>query len=976
MQEILNIIQRKLDQLLPPDFTLRREVAVNGQVVPFLAVSPIHGAIAVFIPDMPDPMIKITGGNNAPKRYLNSDEKRLAVAYWTNAAERFKSAVAVPDNMHLPETKYESEAGNVSDCGLLILTVVNVSIPCLRGALLGDKEKIVKPHFFIDGRAPESALEQYVRAYLAKKQSVAGVEWVNRNIEIWFSCDGIPPYNLKQLNQKQKELVESSTNSGYRRIKGAAGSGKSLVLAARGARLLAEGKCILFLTYNIVASRYLCEKVSEILASSNVCLDGTQVEFQHFHGLLSKIAPWSLPPKSSQKEKKDYLEIGWCQEATAILKEGSYQRYDAIFVDEGQDFRPEWWQLVRLLIKAGGEALLVADRSQNIYDREQWTESTMHGSGFRSRWITLKGCYRLPERLITPVRDFLSRFLPDDDIEMPEVPKERDGQLSGLGLNMRWIQLAEGTLSEDAASLAFREYLRLKKISSGGKDTSALQDKDVVFLTGTDACGHALENEFSLHDTLYFSTIGNRDAKLGFSMRCPSIKISTVKSFKGLESSALIIIVERGMPAVDLYVAMTRALNSEERFRIHRDSFLTVLCMEGKYADYGRTWSQQGGTFEDWTSCDASRLAKDVIIESKCSGTDSFIIQKDFFNAVMQYADGDDRADDSGEQHQILAEKLNINSNVENTHEQNIAYIHDYFFRSYTENYIFWKNVLSNPTYASYLQEKDYLNVLSYGCGTGGDIAGFLDALDGSRFFKGKSVSVSAVDGNADALKICKNVVNGLSEFHKFGINLKIETLICHADRDGFHLPSTLQKNTFDIIETSKMINEIIPLDYGAFFQFLDKVVKMNLKNDGLALIADVPVTRYTRFEISEGELGDEKEVWIPKRMTNAVSLFTKRNSDFSVVLPIVCDGCNTYCYSAKLYMYRFFNRDAPLVKSPVCCRLLARGELRNRLRSFVDEDAFFVTCYHKNGTTTSCRKHNNECGVSVSDAKDGYILQ
>ena len=44
-----------------------------------------------------------------------------------------------------------------------------------------------------------------------------------------------------ELDSRQRQLAESRTQSGFRRIKGAAGTGKSLVLAARAANLISEG---------------------------------------------------------------------------------------------------------------------------------------------------------------------------------------------------------------------------------------------------------------------------------------------------------------------------------------------------------------------------------------------------------------------------------------------------------------------------------------------------------------------------------------------------------------------------------------------------------------------------------------------------------------------------------------------------------------------------------------------------------------
>jgi hypothetical protein len=57
----------------------------------------------------------------------------------------------------------------------------------------------------------------------------------------------------------QRRYINTRTKSGYRRLKGPAGSGKSVVLAARAAQLISEGKTVLVITYNITLLHYLMD---------------------------------------------------------------------------------------------------------------------------------------------------------------------------------------------------------------------------------------------------------------------------------------------------------------------------------------------------------------------------------------------------------------------------------------------------------------------------------------------------------------------------------------------------------------------------------------------------------------------------------------------------------------------------------------------------------------------------------------------
>jgi len=59
------------------------------------------------------------------------------------------------------------------------------------------------------------------------------------------------------LSKEQEHLATTRTETGYRRIKGPAGSGKSAVLAARAAELVEAGEEVLIITFNITLRNYL-----------------------------------------------------------------------------------------------------------------------------------------------------------------------------------------------------------------------------------------------------------------------------------------------------------------------------------------------------------------------------------------------------------------------------------------------------------------------------------------------------------------------------------------------------------------------------------------------------------------------------------------------------------------------------------------------------------------------------------------------
>ena len=88
--------------------------------------------------------------------------------------------------------------------------------------------------------------------------------------------------------------------------------------------------------------------------------------------------------------------------------------YDAVIVDEGQDFTEEWWQTIRQVLKPDGEALLAADVTQDLYGTANfWTDEPMPGAGFSGDWYKLKKVYRLPGKIHEFANAFAETFLPD-----------------------------------------------------------------------------------------------------------------------------------------------------------------------------------------------------------------------------------------------------------------------------------------------------------------------------------------------------------------------------------------------------------------------------------------------------------------------------------------------------------------------------------------------------------------------------------
>lgn len=135
------------------------------------------------------------------------------------------------------------------------------------------------------------------------------------------------------------------TKSGYRRVRGSAGSGKSLALAARAAVLANEGKRVLVCTYVKPLVNYLISLVEQFIPDEF----SVQPEVVNFHKWCRDVCPDSFD-KHARNYRSKYSRYNldndfwweWVPELISDIYDkdewGTLPVYDAILVDEAHDF--------------------------------------------------------------------------------------------------------------------------------------------------------------------------------------------------------------------------------------------------------------------------------------------------------------------------------------------------------------------------------------------------------------------------------------------------------------------------------------------------------------------------------------------------------------------------------------------------------------------------------------------------------------
>lgn len=406
-----------------------------------------------------------------------------------------------------------------------------------------------------------------------------------------------------ELNSKQRALVTASGDyklpkTGYRRIKGSAGSGKSLVLAGRAAQLSAEGKDVLVVSYNITLWHYLRDlAVRHDVSGKRV----NSIVWCHFHEWCKRVcceAGWQNKYRELWKklngiqDQEEYqriltqiLEVELVQLTQQAINENieSISTFDAILVDEGQDYYLEWWNTLRQVCRKGGEMLLVADESQDLYQRTKaWTEEKMEGAGFQGRWTTLDTCYRTPNQLIPYLRQFAETYLENSAVNLPE-PDTAQTEINLAPVQMRWIQVDQ----RDTAPIATQAVLEMPIWS----EPDTVSYSDIVLLTQDHRsglrCVELLEQKgINVAHVFGKTHQEKKPRKLGFYMGDAKVKATTIHSFKGWESSSMVIEIKQVESQEDLatiYVAISRL-----KRRIN-GSYLTVVCSEPQLEAFGQS---------------------------------------------------------------------------------------------------------------------------------------------------------------------------------------------------------------------------------------------------------------------------------------------------------------------------------------------------------------------------------------------------
>lgn len=166
---------------------------------------------------------------------------------------------------------------------------------------------------------------------------------------------------LDRLTEEQASVLAYLENHRRAAIEGAAGTGKTVLAEMKAAQLAGKGAEVLFLCFN--------QGLAESLAQSARNQQFQAKSFHSFCAGCAERAGLAFSPPEHERDKQEF----WDERAPSILMDALERlpdyRFDAIVVDEAQDFKEDWWTVVECALRGGKDNVLYAfyDPEQQIY---------------------------------------------------------------------------------------------------------------------------------------------------------------------------------------------------------------------------------------------------------------------------------------------------------------------------------------------------------------------------------------------------------------------------------------------------------------------------------------------------------------------------------------------------------------------------------------------------------------------------------
>ncbi len=186
----------------------------------------------------------------------------------------------------------------------------------------------------------------------------------------------------KVLTEEQERILDETVYDRRKIFFGAASTGKTFIAMEKVRRLTGEGKKVLLTCFNRNLGKMLRRELADEVNTG-------QLVATNFHDLLMHLVrergeQVAVPEEAGERAvffRDELPELAF--QHIADLAED--EKYDALVVDEGQDFREEWFFTLQGLLKGGeqGEFYIFADPAQSLFNTDSDAFATFDVSRHR-----------------------------------------------------------------------------------------------------------------------------------------------------------------------------------------------------------------------------------------------------------------------------------------------------------------------------------------------------------------------------------------------------------------------------------------------------------------------------------------------------------------------------------------------------------------------------------------------------------------
>ena len=365
-----------------------------------------------------------------------------------------------------------------------------------------------------------------------------------------------------KLTPKQKALSQSREKQ--QKIRGVAGSGKTVVLAKRAVNShIRHGEEVLILTYNITLKNYIHDNLNKVREK----FKWNNFHINHYHGFMMAQA------NNYNIEILNGLDDFNNENIFDKVKD-RIKKYKAIFIDEIQDYQKSWIKIIKKYFLAeNGEFVVFGDEKQNIYNVELDKNKKPY-TGIGGAWLKLEQSHRLSNKILNLAEAFQNHFFKNKYELDKAIPKQQTFDFEEESIE--YYKLDDNSKLTDLSSFIVN---KLKQDSIQPQDVCILAQSNGL-LRGLDFEIRKIQNlktyttfetqedyDFLLKKNLDKNVFLNeiraiqRNKRFNFWMNSAGLKLSTINSFKGWEINTLFLIIDgesKFESNEKIYTAITR----------------------------------------------------------------------------------------------------------------------------------------------------------------------------------------------------------------------------------------------------------------------------------------------------------------------------------------------------------------------------------------------------------------------------------